>query len=84
MPINQTLWDELWNRAEREEIGVFVKFANGDAAMNRLRSHRPAGFDDYTIARTPDRNIIFLVRPGVTINDEAEANVARQIFSDLE
>lgn len=69
MPIDRNLWSALWLRASREEIGIMARFSSGASARHHLQQHRPAGFEHYTVARTPDPNTVFIIKPGVELPD---------------
>lgn len=85
MPLNHSLWRALWDRAAREEIGIVCKFTDASSAKWQLNQNRPEGFSDFTLCKISDpEDLILILRPGVTLNDESDAHAARQIFSDLE
>ena len=72
MPTNNSpIWSELWLRASQEEIGIAITFSNNpDYAINLLSKYRPReDFQDYTVCRTEDPNLIYIVRPGVTLEE---------------
>lgn len=83
MPINPMIWAEPFHRAAREEIGIALTVTNPSAAIDALNRNRPPGFKDYTVARPADPNLIFIVKPGVTLEDP---EIVRELFlggSDL-
>lgn len=82
--LNKTIWSELWRRAEREEIGVLIRFTNGNEAKFNLQRERPLGFSDYAICRTPDPNTLMIIRPGVNLNEASDNHALREILGDLE
>jgi hypothetical protein len=71
MATNPAIWTEAFHRASRESIGIALRVSNPQRSMYLLHEHRPAdpAFRDYTIARTPIPDLIFLIRPGVTLDD---------------
>ena len=78
---NQTIWHELWARAQREEIGISIRVSNPQAATARLGFCRPRpACSDFTICNTPDINVLFIVKPSVTLDDPA---AMRRVRSDL-
>lgn len=81
--LNKTIWTELWNRAQREPIGVFLRFTNVRSAQNNLYRSKPPECAEYTIALTSEHDALFLLRPGVTLNDASDAHAFSEIFNDL-
>jgi|HubBroStandDraft_2_1064218.scaffolds.fasta_scaffold16066_6 hypothetical protein len=62
-------WTDIWHRATQDELGIAIEFEhNGQNAHYQLERHRPPGLDDYTLCRTPDENLIYIVKPGVTLD----------------
>lgn len=58
------LWTELWNRAEREEIGIAVQLADvsHNKAVNLLHIARPPHMRNWTACATPDPLTFFIIR----------------------
>lgn len=69
MPVNQMIWSEAWHRASREEIGICLTVDNPRQCVYHLHMHRPAGYQDYTCTRTVNANTIYIIKPGVTMDD---------------
>jgi hypothetical protein len=64
---NDALWRELWSRATVEEIGIKFTTNSPDQAVYMLNKLRPPECKEYIIARTPDPNLIYLLKPSATI-----------------
>lgn len=71
MATNPAIWTEAFHRASREPIGIALRVNNPHRSMHLLHAARPPdpAFRDYTITRTPIPDLIFLIRPGVTLED---------------
>lgn len=68
--LNPAVWTEIFHRASRETIGIALKVRNPQRSMYKLHKHRPRpGFEDYTICRTANIDEIFIVKPGVVLDD---------------
>lgn len=77
--MNPAIWSEAFRRASHEPIGLALTVSNPAIAMKLLHQHRPRpGYEDYTICRTDEVNIIFIVKPGVTLDDP---EVVNEIFN---
>lgn len=77
--MNQLIWSEAFHRASRETIGIRLRVKNPGRAMMRLHEHRPRpGFEDYTVCRTEELDIIYIVKPGVTLDDP---EIMNEIFN---
>ena len=77
MPINPTLWSEAFHRASRETIGIALHVTQPRKSMELLHKFRPADpvFRDYTVTRPPTPNLIFIIKPGVTLDEDQLALV---------
>lgn len=82
MSINRNLWSEIWARVAREEIGLYLRFTNLSHARQRLYQHRPPNMRDHAIANAGGI-ALFILRPGVELNEEYRRNALAQINSDL-
>lgn len=77
--MNPAIWSEAFRRASRETIGIALTVTNSQQAMYALHRNRPRpGFEDYTVCRTDKLDVIFIVKPGVTLDDP---DVVNEIFN---
>jgi hypothetical protein len=83
MPIPKTVWTEIWNRAEREPLGLYLKFTEAEAATWHLRQAKPSTMSNYSISRCTDPQILLLVAPSVNLDTEHTVHALRQITSDI-
>lgn len=83
MPIPKTVWTEIWNRAEREPLGLYLRFTEAHVAQGHLRQARPPTMSNYSVARCTDPQILLLVSPSVNLDTDNTIIALRQITSDL-
>lgn len=83
MPIPKTVWTEIWNRAEREPLGLYLRFTEGDNAGWHLHQARPPTMRNYSVARCSDPQVILLVGPATNLDTDNTVIALRQITSDL-
>lgn len=79
---NKTIWSELWARALREPMGLYLRFANGHTARAQLQNNRPPEAHGYTVARTEDPSILLICGP--TVNPKShQTDGLRKILADI-
>lgn len=80
------IFQALWARvATRETIGIAIHLGPDqiDAFKFQMFRHRPPGCTGYTICRTPDPEIVFLLRPGINPNADRDAHMLAEANNDL-
>jgi len=70
MTINHRLWTELWARAARSEMGIAVVAEPANYTKDYIVKNRPDDFKNYVVALTSDPNLLFIIKPGVTLDQE--------------
>ena len=69
MLLTPKLAQAIWTRVREEEIGLHMRVESPDRCISQLTEARPPDMRNYTIARTPDPNILYITCPTVTLDD---------------
>lgn len=67
MLLTPKILNELWRRAQASPLGLRLHVTSTDYAVKALRDTQPPDMANFTIARTDEPDIIFLIAPGVTL-----------------
>lgn len=81
------VFQALWARvATRETIGIAIELGpkqTAEAFKFQMARFRPPGCTGYTLARTNNPAILFLLRPGVDPNAARDARMLAEANNDL-
>jgi hypothetical protein len=80
------VFQALWARvATRETIGIAIELERDqfDTLKHQLHRHRPPGCVGYTLARTADPTIAFLLRADIDPNAARDTRMLAEANNDL-
>ncbi len=67
MLLTPKLLNEVWNRARRCSIGLWIRVENRTTVHHALTLARPPDMTEYTLAFIDDLNILYITVPGTTL-----------------